>query len=56
MAYALIAGLPPIEGLYAATIPVLVYPWFGTSRQLSVGPSALMSLLNYSIVRAATSA
>ena len=45
MAYALLAGLPPITGLYAALIALLIYPIFGTSRELSVGPMALDSLL-----------
>ncbi|NNK92507.1 MAG: solute carrier family 26 protein [Acidimicrobiia bacterium] len=45
MAYALLAGLPPEVGLYAATIPVLVYALLGTSRQLAVGPVAIVSLL-----------
>lgn len=45
MAYALLAGLPPVVGLYAATIPVIVYALFGTSRQLAVGPVAIVSLL-----------
>jgi SulP family sulfate permease len=45
MAYALIAGLPPVYGLYAALMPQLVYAFLGTSRQLAVGPVALDSLL-----------
>jgi SulP family sulfate permease len=45
MAYALIAGLPPVYGLYAAIVPQLIYAIFGTSRQLSVGPVAMDSLL-----------
>jgi SulP family sulfate permease len=45
MAYAMLAGLPPIYGLYAATIPLILYAIFGTSRQLSVGPVAMASLL-----------
>jgi len=45
MAYAMIAGLPPIYGLYAAFIPQVVYSFFGTSRQLSVAPAAMISLL-----------
>jgi len=45
MAYALLAGLPPEVGLYAATVPVLIYAFFGTSRQLAVGPVAIVSLL-----------
>jgi SulP family sulfate permease len=48
MAYALLAGLPPEVGLYAATIPVVVYALFGTSRQLAVGPVAIVSLLTAS--------
>ena len=45
MAYAMIAGLPPIHGLYASTIPLVLYALFGTSRQLAVGPVAMVSLL-----------
>lgn len=45
MSYAMIAGLPPVYGLYAALVPQLAYSIFGTSRQLSVGPVALDSLL-----------
>jgi len=45
MAYALIAGLPPVYGLYASIVPQLIYAVFGTSRQLSVAPVAMDSLL-----------
>ncbi|AEM70642.1 sulfate transporter [Allomuricauda ruestringensis DSM 13258] len=45
MAYAMIAGMPPIYGLYAALVPPLVYALMGTSRQLGVGPVAMDSLL-----------
>ena len=45
MAYAMIAGLPPIYGLYASTLPLIVYALLGTSRQLAVGPVAMVSLL-----------
>ncbi|MEL6143160.1 MAG: sulfate permease, partial [Bacteroidota bacterium] len=45
MAYAMLAGLPPIHGLYAVTLPLLVYALLGTSRQLAVGPVAMVSLL-----------
>jgi len=48
MAYAVIAGLPPIYGLYTATIPLFIYAIFGTSRQLAVGPTALLALLTAS--------
>ena len=45
MAYALLAGLPPIIGLYASIIPLAIYALFGSSRQLAVGPVAMVSLL-----------
>lgn len=45
MAYALIAGLPVVYGLYAALVPQIVYAFTGTSRQLAVGPVAMDSLL-----------
>ena len=45
MAYALIAGLPMVYGLYASLIPGIIYALTGTSRQLSVGPVAMDSLL-----------
>ncbi|MBE7628745.1 SulP family inorganic anion transporter [Tenacibaculum piscium] len=45
IAYALIAGLPPIYGLYAALIPQLIYAVFGSSRQVAIGPVAMDSLI-----------
>ncbi|MDD2598319.1 MAG: sulfate permease [Kiritimatiellae bacterium] len=45
MAYAMLAGLPPVYGLYAATLPLVAYALVGTSRQLAVGPVAIVSLL-----------
>ncbi len=45
MAYSMLAGLPPIYGLYASTIPLIIYAVFGTSRQLAVGPVAMVALL-----------
>lgn len=45
MAYALIAGLPPVYGLYASIVPQVIYALLGTSRQLSVAPVAMDSLL-----------
>lgn len=45
MAYAMLAGLPPIYGLYASIVPLIIYAIFGTSRQLAVGPVAMVSLL-----------
>jgi len=45
MAYAMIAGLPVVYGLYAALVPQIVYGFVGTSRHLAVGPVAMDSLL-----------
>ncbi|MEO0527770.1 MAG: SulP family inorganic anion transporter, partial [Bacteroidota bacterium] len=45
MAYAMIAGLPPVYGLYASLFPILIYAFLGTSRQLAMGPVAMDSLL-----------
>lgn len=45
MAYGLLAGLDPIYGLYAGIVPLILYPLFGTSGQVSIGPTALVSLL-----------
>lgn len=45
MAYAMIAGLPPVYGLYASVFPLLIYAFLGTSRHLAIGPVAMDSLL-----------
>jgi len=45
MAYAYLAGMPAIYGLYAGLVPTFIYALFGTSRQLSVGPVAISALL-----------
>ena len=45
MAYAKLAGLSPEYGLYSSGLPLLVYPLFGTSHHLGIGPVALVSLL-----------
>ncbi len=52
MAYALLAGLPPVFGLYASIVPAIVYALFGTSRHMPVGPPALMALLTFAGVSA----
>jgi SulP family sulfate permease len=54
MAYAMLAGLPPIHGLYAATLPLIAYAILGTSRQLAVGPVAMDSLLTAASLGAIT--
>lgn len=45
LAYAMLAGLPPVTGLYASLLPLLAYALLGTSRTMSVGPMALTSLM-----------
>jgi SulP family sulfate permease len=45
IAYALIAGLPPIYGLYCALVPQVMYAVFGSSRQVAIGPVAMDSLI-----------
>jgi sulfate permease, SulP family len=45
IAYAGLMGLPPQHGLYAALVPLLVYPFFASSRQMIVGPDIAISLL-----------
>lgn len=45
MAYAQLAGLPPYYGLYASFLPPLIAALFGSSRQLSTGPVAVVSLM-----------
>lgn len=50
MAYALLAGLPPIVGLYASTLPLFAYALFGSSKQLAVGPVAIVSLITFSSI------
>ncbi|MGH9011848.1 MAG: SulP family inorganic anion transporter [Acidimicrobiia bacterium] len=47
MGYALLAGLPPQVGLYAAVLPLLAYAAIGGSRHLGVGPTAISSLLTF---------
>ncbi len=45
MAYASVAGLPPVAGLWAALVPLAVYAVLGSSRQLSVGPESTTALM-----------
>jgi sulfate permease, SulP family len=45
MAYAALAGMPPITGLYVSIVALLAYAWLGTSSHVSFGPFALVSLL-----------
>ena len=52
MAYALLAGMPAVAGLYASTVPLVAYAVVGSSRALAVGPVAIMSLLTLAGVSA----
>jgi len=46
MAYAALAGMPPVTGIYASMLPALVAALFGASTRLSAGPTALTCLLS----------
>ena len=46
MAYAQLAGLPVVYGLYASFIPVIVASMWGSSNQLHTGPVAMLSLMS----------
>ncbi|HPZ96125.1 MAG TPA: SulP family inorganic anion transporter, partial [Mycobacterium sp.] len=45
MAYATLAGLPAVNGLWCALVPLVVYAFFGTSRLLSAGPESTTALM-----------
>ena len=48
MAYAQLAGMPPVYGLYASFLPVIIAALWGSSNQLATGPVAVVSLLTAS--------
>jgi sulfate permease, SulP family len=50
MAYATLAGMPPVTGLYASVVPIAVYALLGTSGALAFGPVAIVALLTASAV------
>lgn len=50
MAYALVAGLPPVVGIYASIAPALLYALFGSSMTQSVGPAAITSLMTAALL------
>ena len=45
MAYAVVAGLPPVAGLWATLAPLALYAFLGSSRRLSVGPESTTALM-----------
>lgn len=50
MAYALVAGLPPVAGIYASILPPVLYALFGSSMTQSVGPMAIVSLMTAAVL------
>lgn len=50
LAYAFLAGLPPVHGLYASLLPLLLYAVWGSSHALSVGPVAVIALMTASAI------
>ncbi|RIA97374.1 sulfate transporter family-domain-containing protein [Glomus cerebriforme] len=50
LSYSVLAKLPPVHGLYSVVIPGILYSFLGTSRQLVIGPEALVSMLTGSSV------
>jgi sulfate permease, SulP family len=56
MAYAELAGLSPVAGLYALLLPTLAYALFGSSRRLVVGPEGSISALVGATVLASAAA
>jgi len=50
LAYSILAGLPPINGLYTSILSLLVYMFLGSSMQLNLGPATLISLLTSQII------
>ncbi len=45
MAYAMLAGLPPVMGIYASILPMIIYAFTGSSSTLSIGPVAIISMM-----------
>lgn len=45
MAYAMLAGLPPVMGIYTSILPMIIYAFTGSSTTLSIGPVAIISMM-----------
>lgn len=56
LAYALLAGLPPVVGVMASLLPIVAYAAFGSSKTLAVGPVAVLSMMTGAAVGAASHA
>lgn len=56
MAYAVIAGLPAVVGLWAVLLPMAIYFFLGTSRKMSIGPESTTALMTAAGVGALVSA
>ncbi len=51
LAYALLAGLPPVVGVMASLLPILAYAAFGSSSTLAVGPVAVLAMMTAQVVQ-----
>ena len=50
LAYGQLAGLRPVNGLYASLLALAIYAFFGTSRQLIINPEAAVAILVFTSV------
>lgn len=50
LAYALLAGLPPVVGVMASLLPIIAYAAFGSSSTLAVGPVAVLAMMTAQVV------
>lgn len=54
MSYANVAGLAPQFGLYSSFVGVVIYALFATSKDVTIGPVAVMSLQTHSVIQSVT--